>query len=223
MKTKVPRLCVIGARTAFDNDPAWLQALARVGRAMRALATELPLVLQVRIEAERDDATSLAQHALDAVRSFAPSSLDVVLNAADVDAAALGYDGVHWPERRIAASTSGVSGTCSASVHSLEALQKAERAGVDYVQFGPIWEPTWKVATPRGLSALAEAVQSAAVPVVAVGGVSPERVAGCLEAGAHGVAVVSGVFGAADVDQSLHHYVEALSGSRRGKAAGSTA
>lgn len=221
MDTKVPRLCVIGARTAFDNDPAWLQALARVGRAMRALTTEFPLVLQVRIEAERDDATSLAQHALGAVRSFAPSSLDVVLNAAGVDAAALGYDGVHWPERRIAASTSGVPGTCSASVHSLEALQEAERAGVDYVQFGPIWEPTWKVATPRGLSALAEAVKSASVPVVAVGGVSPERVAGCLEAGAHGVAVVSGVFGAPDVEQALHRYVEVLQDSWRGKAAGS--
>lgn len=223
MDTKVPRLCVIGARTAFDNDPAWLQALASVGRAMRALTTELPLVLQVRIEAERDDVASQAQHALDAVRSFAPESLDVVLNAAGVDAAALGYDGVHWPERRIAASTSGTHGTCSASVHSLEALQSAERAGVDYVQFGPIWEPTWKVATPCGLAALAEAARCATVPVVAVGGVSPERVASCLEAGAHGVAVVSGVFGAPDVEQALQRYVEVLSDSWRGNAAGSTA
>jgi thiazole tautomerase (transcriptional regulator TenI) len=222
MDESTPRLCVIGARAAFDRDPAWLQALARVGRGIRALGLELPLVLQVRIEEEREDAEELAQHALDAVRSFAPRSLRVVLNAAGVQASTRGYDGVHWPERRIADTRPAAQGTVSASVHSLEALQRAERAGVDYVQFGPIWEPTWKVATPRGLGALKEAAHAAKVPVVAVGGVRPERVAACLESGAAGVAVVSGVFGAADVESALRRYMDALAASAPGPIGDST-
>ena len=210
MNDTPPRLCVIGARTAFDHDPAWLQALAGVARALRSLDSNLQLALQVRIEEERDDVEALARYALDAVRSFAPSSLHVVLNASGVDALACGYDGVHWPERRIPTSHSPTGGTLAASVHSLEALQRAEDAGVDYVQFGPIWEPTWKVATPRGLGALSEAVQAATVPVVAVGGVQPERVRACLDSGATGVAVVSGVFGALHAEDALRQYVEAL-------------
>lgn len=210
MDGSTPRLCVIGARAAFDRDPAWLQALARVGRAVRTLGSALPLVLQVRIEEERADAEELARHALDAVRSFAPASLRVVLNAPGVDASASGYDGVHWPERRIAKRRPVAGGSLSASVHSLAALERAESAGVDYVQFGPIWEPTWKVAAPRGLDALREAADRANVPVVAVGGVQPERVAACLASGAAGVAVVSGIFGAADTEDALRHYMDAL-------------
>ena len=95
-------------------------------------------------------------------------------------------------------------------MHSLDALQRAESAGVDYVQFGPVWEPSWKVAAPRGLSALAEAVGAASVPVVAVGGVQPQRVAACIDTGAHGVAVVSGVFGATDAADALRRYAHAL-------------
>ena len=98
MDNTVPRLCIIGARVAFDRDPAWLQALARVSSAMRGLP-QMPVVMQVRIEEERNDVEVLARNALDAVRSFAPASLRVVLNASGVDASALGYDGIHWPEQ----------------------------------------------------------------------------------------------------------------------------
>ncbi len=219
MQDSTPRLSVIGARVAFDHDPAWLQALARVARALRSLDAPEDVAVQVRIEAARDDSESLARHALDAVRAFAPERVRVLLNAEGVDALRCGYDGEHWPERRIAEArrsgtasrgSAGAKGSLSASVHSLEAIQRAERAGVDFVQFGPIWEPTWKVATPRGLDALREAAQSTRLPVVAVGGIRPERVAACLEAGARGVAVVSGIFGALDPEDALRRYMRAL-------------
>jgi len=222
MDQSVPRLCIIGARAAFDRDPAWLQALARVSSAIRTLP-QMSIVVQVRIEEERADVDVLARNALDAVRSFAPASLRVVLNAAGVDASALGYDGIHWPERRIDSKRPRGAGTVSASVHSLDALRSAERAGVDYVQFGPIWEPTWKVAAPRGLDALKEAIAAASVPVVAVGGVQPQRVAACMQAGAHGVAVVSGVFGAADAKAALQQYAQALTAASTGDVAGAQA
>jgi len=182
----------------------------------------MSIVVQVRIEEDRDDVDALARNALHAVRSFAPASLQVVLNAAGVDAVALGYDGIHWPERRIATKRPNVAATVSASVHSLEALQRAASAGVDYVQFGPIWEPTWKVATARGLGALAEAVGAAPVPVVAVGGVRPQRVAACMETGAYGVAVVSGVFGATEPADALRRYGQELSlaSTKRGRRPG---
>ena len=49
-----------------------------------------------------------------------------------------------------------------------------------------------------------------AVPVIAIGGVAPGRVAEALEAGAHGVAVLRGVWRAADPMTAAAEYLGAL-------------
>jgi thiamine monophosphate synthase len=57
---------------------------------------------------------------------------------------------------------------------------------------------------------LEEIVRTARVPVLAIGGVTPSRVADCLGAGAHGVAVASGVLTAADAAAALDAYIKVL-------------
>ena len=71
----------------------------------------------------------------------------------------------------------------------------AEAAGADYVGFGPVF-PTSSKANPasvKGLAGLAAVCAAVAVPVVAIAGITPERVGPCLDAGAWGVAVLSPV------------------------------
>lgn len=71
----------------------------------------------------------------------------------------------------------------------------AERLGADYVGAGPIWATETKpdAAPPIGLDGLAAICAAVSTPVVAIGGIDPTNAAGCLAAGASGVAVVRAV------------------------------
>ena len=77
------------------------------------------------------------------------------------------------------------------SVHSLVSAQVAEREGADYVIFGPVWQSASHPGTaPVGLAALALVARSVRIPVLAIGGVTEERIAECHAAGAAGYAAI---------------------------------
>lgn len=113
------------------------------------------------------------------------------------DALALDFHGVHWPEALIPSrhTPRPPHTVVGASVHSQAALTKAQHAGVDYVFFSPIYPPTSKPGPGVGLDPLKDIVAHAQVPVVALGGITPERISACLDASAAGVAVLGGIFG----------------------------
>lgn len=78
------------------------------------------------------------------------------------------------------------------SVHSLETARQAEDEGADYVIFGPVWaSPTHRGAPPAGVHALSEVATTLKIPVLAIGGVTEERVAECHAAGAAGYAAIT--------------------------------
>jgi thiamine-phosphate pyrophosphorylase len=66
----------------------------------------------------------------------------------------------------------------------------AAAAGADYVVLGPIFETPSKIAygPPLGLDVLRATARVAGIPILALGGISLERVRACLEAGAAGIA-----------------------------------
>ena len=87
------------------------------------------------------------------------------------------------------------------STHTLEELARAKAVHPSYLAIGPIYPTTLKVMPyePVGLTRLAEWAKLAApYPVVAIGGISLERLPGVLACGVDGVAVVSAVTLAAD-------------------------
>ena len=76
------------------------------------------------------------------------------------------------------------------SVHDTAGARAAYAAGADYVLAGHIFETPSKQDTPgRGLGWLAELVASVSIPVVALGGITTERIPAVLAAGAYGVAL----------------------------------
>lgn len=79
------------------------------------------------------------------------------------------------------------------SCHSLEDAVAAEAAGADYALLGPIFETPTKLGygAPLGLAKLQEAAAQAKIPVLALGGLTVERVRPCLNAGATGIAGIS--------------------------------
>lgn len=99
------------------------------------------------------------------------------------------------------------------SVHSVEAALRAEAEGCHYLLLGTLY-PTRSHPdkTPEGVALLRAAREVVSVPIIAVGGITPERVAECLQAGARGVAVISGITEAQDPETAARHYAAALYG-----------
>ena len=79
------------------------------------------------------------------------------------------------------------------SCHSLAEAVAAEQAKADYVLLGPIFETISKLSygPPLGLEKLREVATRVKLPILALGGITVERVKPCLEAGATGIAGIS--------------------------------
>ena len=76
----------------------------------------------------------------------------------------------------------------------------AQEAGADYVAFGSFHpSPTKPAAVRADLSLLARGRRELALPLVAIGGITPENGRALVVAGADMLAVINAVFGAADV------------------------
>lgn len=115
----------------------------------------------------------------------------VVNDRADV-ALAAGADGVHLgsrgaPVERVRALNA--AWTIGRSVHAGDAL--APHRSATYLIFGSVFPSVSKPgAEPAGLDALRAAVAETAVPVLAIGGITPSRATACCRAGAAGVAAI---------------------------------
>ncbi|MEW6355098.1 MAG: thiamine phosphate synthase [Planctomycetota bacterium] len=118
-------------------------------------------------------------------------AIDVAV-AADADGVHLGWRSLGPEEARRALGPGKLIGV---SVHSVEEMQNAEFGGADYVHYGPIFETPSKKGrlAPVGCEGLRELKQKASIPVIAVGGISEERAADVIAAGADGIAVISAV------------------------------
>jgi thiamine-phosphate pyrophosphorylase len=87
-----------------------------------------------------------------------------------------------------------------ATVTSVAQARAAEAAGASYLGFGPVF-PTQSKRNPasvKGLEGVAAVCAAVKIPVVAIAGITPERVRPALEAGAHGVAVMTAISTAPD-------------------------
>lgn len=77
----------------------------------------------------------------------------------------------------------------------------------DYFFFSPVFPTSSKPGHPgAGIDALRDVCDAADRPVYALGGVTPDRVSACLAAGAHGVAVLSGILRAESVAGAVRTY-----------------
>ena len=79
-----------------------------------------------------------------------------------------------------------------ASCHDVQEAIAAERAGGNYIFFGPVYETPAKMkfGAPQGIDKLAEVCRSVQIPVLAIGGIDDENAGTCLRAGAAGIAAI---------------------------------
>ena len=92
------------------------------------------------------------------------------------------------------------------------AARAAQANGADYVAFGRFFPSKSKPgAATAQVSLLTQAKRQLSIPIVAVGGITPENGALLLDAGADILAVIEGVFGAADVRTAAARYARLFS------------
>lgn len=139
----------------------------------------------------------------------------VVNDRADV-ALAAGADGVQRTHASLPVSAlRGITPAgflVGASVHSASEARDAVAQGADFVVFGPIYDTPSKrrYGPPQGLTALETVARAVDRPVLAVGGLTPERVSDVLAAGAAGVAVIGAIYGAARPADATKAFLDAL-------------
>lgn len=188
-----PWLCLISNRSLVAPEARTLQAaLVALERWLdEALDADLDLI-QIR---ERDlDACTLVElvRRVVARRGARPQRIlvndraDVAL-AARADGVHLRADGPPVPDVRALAGTSWIVGR---SVHTLDEVQA--HATADYLLFGTVFSGGSKgdAAPAQGLDALAHATRASRVPIIAIGGITPERSAAVIASGAAGIAAI---------------------------------
>ncbi|MEK3714023.1 thiamine phosphate synthase [Paenibacillus sp. FSL R7-0333] len=97
------------------------------------------------------------------------------------------------------------------SVHSREEAAEAGRQGADFCLYGHVFPTACKPGQQaRGLAQLAEAVRWSCIPLIALGGITPDNAGVVLAQGAAGIAVMSGICGAPDPVAAARAYREAV-------------
>jgi thiamine-phosphate pyrophosphorylase len=131
-----------------------------------------------------------------------PCGVRVAVNDRLDVALALEADGVQLGARSLPVGLArGIAGNCriGASVHSLAEARRAAADGADWLTFGHVFATaSHPDEPPRGVAALAAVADAVATPVIAIGGITAERVPEALAAGAAGVAVISAILAAPD-------------------------
>lgn len=122
-----------------------------------------------------------------------------------VDIAMLsGATGVHLGQTdlplRAARKLMGQQAIIGISTASVEQAEAAEAAGADYIGFGPMYPGGAKQnAFGKGVAMLREVRAAVGIPIVAIGGITEERIPEILAAGADAAAIISDVVYARDV------------------------
>lgn len=96
------------------------------------------------------------------------------------------------------------------STHTHEELDRALSVDPHHVALGPVWPTILKQMpfVPQGLERVSEWKRLIGDrPLVAIGGLTPERARQCLDAGADVVAVVNDVLGAADPEERAREWI----------------
>ena len=118
-----------------------------------------------------------------------------------------GADGVHvgiedMPIDEIRRKTPD-SFIIGATCKTVEQAQSAERLGADYMRVGAVFpSPTKKNAVRITREQLKEICSSVSIPAVAIGGITLENVGELQDGGMSGIAVVSAVFSADDIQKA---------------------
>jgi thiamine-phosphate pyrophosphorylase len=205
MRLVLPRLYVILDATLLNNSPYdCAQELAGAG---------------VRLLQYRDKsacARDLLETSRQLVSSLNSYGSSLIVNDRPDVAALAGAAGVHVGQEDLepeqARAVVGKEMWVGVSTHNLEQFRTAAATTADYIAVGPIFATTSK-ANPDpvvGLELLRQVRPLSDKPIVAIGGITLERAASVIAAGADSVAVIRDVLCAPKPSERARRFLETL-------------
>lgn len=140
-------------------------------------------------------------------RLFINDRLDIAI--------AVDADGIHLGQKSIPPSAVRKLSRkliIGVSVHGIEEALRAERQGADFVTLGPVFSTTSKLkyGRPIGTETLREVSEAVKIPVLAIGGITHENLPEAIDAGADGVAVISGILAAKSIKAATLKFLRQL-------------
>ena len=174
-------------------------------------------VTMVQLREKRIDRRDFLAEAEELARICRDFGVPFIVND-DVEIALLSHaDGVHLgqddTDAREARRILGKDAVIGVTARSADEAIAAEAAGADYLGVGAVFGTATKTDTRNigvdGLRAITRAVR---IPAVAIGGVKPSNISALAGSGASGVAVVSAIFGADDIESACRELKAAVGG-----------
>lgn len=184
------------------NSQAMLASAERFDAALQAALAGGIDWFQLRDK--REDARARMDTAVQALRLCRAAQVPLIINDDLQLARAIGAHGLHLggSDGSIAEARKllGRQAIIGASCHSdLQRAQQAVDEGASYVAFGRFFASRSKPeAPPADIEWLAQHAKEVSAPICAIGGISIDRLAPVLDAGARIVAVIDAIFGAPD-------------------------
>lgn len=202
----LPRLHLV-TDDAVLADPAFETAAAAVLESCgpcAALHVRGPQITGARLHAIADRLQAVA---------LRTGAWLIVNDRIDV-AMAVRANGVQLGARSLAVTDArallGAGAHIGRSVHDPADAVQAETDGADFVVLGTIYETASHAGrAPAGTQLVRATVDRTVLPVIAIGGITPERIAEIQAAGAYGAAVLGGVWRAGDPAAAAADYVAA--------------
>jgi thiamine-phosphate pyrophosphorylase len=192
-------------------DAGWLRRLAPLG----------VRTVQLRIKNASPD--EIRRQIAESIEVCIHHRCQLIVNDHWREAIAVGADYIHLGQEDLAEAdlpTIKARGLrLGLSTHSHEELAVALAAEPDYVALGPIYETKLKVMkwAPQGLERISEwKARIGDLPLVAIGGLTPERAPAVLAAGAHSVAVITDFMTHPDPEARVRSWLAWAEGARCG-------
>ena len=185
------------------TDRAWLRGrtlLEQVEDALRGGAT----MVQLR-EKELDEDTFLRE-AMALAKLCHRYGVPLLINDNVEIARRSGADGVHVGQEDMAAEeVRGILGSdmiVGVTAKTVEQALRAQDAGADYLGSGAVFGSSTKLnAKPMTRETLSAITSAVSIPVVAIGGIHSGNILELAGTGIAGVAVVSGIFAAENIEE----------------------
>ena len=163
-------------------------------------------VTLVQLREKNIGKTDFLKEAKNLVRLCHSYGVPLIINDSVEVAVESGADGVHVGQEDMEAEeVRGILGRnkiLGVSAHSLEEAKRAEAAGADYLGVGAVFgSRTKKDASPVSYEILRQICENVSIPVVAIGGITKGNLNRLAGSGVQGVALVSAIFGAGDIEE----------------------
>jgi thiamine-phosphate pyrophosphorylase len=176
-------------------------------------------IIQLREkELPEPDFIRLATEALKLTRSY---DAFLIINDSVKVAQEAGADGLHLGQEDMllteARKILGSDVIIGVSVKTVQEALQAERDGADYVAVNGVFPTATKedLGYLPGLESVTKIRRATGLPVVGIGGINLRNCSSVIEAGAHGIAVVTAITMSDDIPGACRIFVEQMSKSQR--------